>query len=125
MTTTPRCTLTATLHARPEKRADLVKLLESFVPRSRAEPGCIEYHFHVSNEDPNVFYFYENWTDRAALDVHLNLPYQKEWFGRHDEFLSRRVELRFFTMLSDYDKEGTRSAAGRACEEQWRTFAGA
>jgi hypothetical protein len=36
--------------------------------------------------------------------VHLNLPYQKEWFGRHDEFLSRKVELRFFTMLSDYDK---------------------
>ena len=57
-----------------------------------------------ADEDPNVFYFYENWTDRAALDVHLNLPYQKEWFGRHDEFLSRKVELRFFTMLSDYDK---------------------
>jgi quinol monooxygenase YgiN len=104
MATQPRCTLTATLHARPEKRAELVKLLESFVPASRAEHGCIEYHFHVSDEDPNVFYFYENWTDRAALDVHLNLPYQKEWFGRHDEFLSRKVELRFFTMLSDYDK---------------------
>ena len=57
MTATPRCTLTATLHARPEKRAELVKLLESFVPRSRAEAGCIEYHFHVSDEDPNVFYF--------------------------------------------------------------------
>ena len=64
MTTQPRCTLTATLHARPEKRAELIKLLESFVPRSRAEPGCIEYHFHVSDEDANVFYFYENWTDR-------------------------------------------------------------
>ena len=78
------------MHARPEKRAELVKLLESFVPRSRAEAGCIEYHFHVSDEDPNVFY--ENWTDRAALDVHLNLPYQKEWFGRHDEFLSGKVD---------------------------------
>jgi quinol monooxygenase YgiN len=57
-----------------------------------------------SGEDPNIFYFYENWTDRAALNVHLNLPYQKEWFGRHDEFLSREVELRYFSMLSDYDK---------------------
>jgi len=104
MSTQPRCTLTATLHARPEKRAELVKLLESFVPRSRAEPGCIDYHFHVSDDDPNVFYFYENWTDRAALDVHLNLPYQKEWFGRHDDFLAKKVELRFFTMLSAYDK---------------------
>jgi quinol monooxygenase YgiN len=101
---TPKCTLTATLHARPEKRAELIKLLESFMPRSRAEPGCVEYHFHVSDEDPNVFYFYENWTTRAALDVHLNLPYQKEWFARHDEFLAKKVELRFFTMLSEYDK---------------------
>ena len=42
MATQPRCTLTATLHARPEKRAELMKLLESFVPRSRTEPGCIE-----------------------------------------------------------------------------------
>ncbi len=101
---TPKCTLTATLHARPEKRAELITLLESFVPRSRAEPGCVEYHFHVGDEDPDVFYFYENWTTRAALDAHLNLPYQKEWFARHDEFLSNKVELRFFTMLSDYDK---------------------
>ena len=104
MSTQPRCTLTAKLHVRPEKRAELIPLLESFVPRSRGEPGCIEYHFHVSDDDPNVFYFYENWTNRAALDVHLNLPYQKEWFAKHDEFLSKKVELLYFTMLSDYDK---------------------
>jgi quinol monooxygenase YgiN len=101
---TPRCTLTATLQGRPEKRQELMALLESFVPRSRAEKGCIDYHFHVAQEDPNVFYFYENWTSRADLDVHLNLPYQKEWFARHDEFLAKPVELRFFEMLSDYDK---------------------
>jgi len=101
---TPRCTLTATLHARPEKRDELVKLLASFVDRSRAEPGCIDYHFHVSADDPNVFYFYENWTSRKDLDVHLNLPYQKEWFGRHKEFLAKDAELKFFNMLSEYDK---------------------
>jgi quinol monooxygenase YgiN len=101
---TPSCTLTATLHARPEKRDELVKLLASFVGRSRSEPGCVEYHFHVSADDPNVFYFYENWTTRADLDVHLQLPYQKEWFGRHDEFLARPARLEFFEMLSDYDK---------------------
>ncbi len=101
---TPRCTLTATLHARPEKRAELVELLRSFVAKSRAEPGCIDYHFHVSTDDPNVFFFYENWTTRADLDRHLDLPYQKAWFARHKEFLVKDAELRFFEMLSDYDK---------------------
>jgi quinol monooxygenase YgiN len=102
---TPRCTLTATLQGRPEKRDELVALLASFVPRSRAEKGCVDYHFHVSQDDPNVFYFYENWTTREDLDVHLNLPYQKEWFARHDEFLAKPVELRFFEMRSEYDKD--------------------
>ena len=101
---TPRCTLTATLHARPEKRDELIKLLASFVEPSRGEPGCVEYHFHVSAEDPNVFYFYENWATRADLDRHLELPYQKEWFGRHKDFLTQDAELTFFTMLSEYDK---------------------
>ncbi len=99
---TPRCTLTATLHARPEKRAELVALLASFVEPSRSEPGCVEYHFHVSADDPNLFYFYENWVTRADLDRHLELPYQKSWFGRHDEFLTRPAELKFYDMLSEY-----------------------
>jgi quinol monooxygenase YgiN len=100
----PRCTLTATLNARPDKREELIKLLHSFVAPSRAEPGCIDYHFHVSASNPNVFYFYENWMTRADLDRHLALPYQKEWFGRHDEFLSKDAELVFFDMLSEHDK---------------------
>jgi hypothetical protein len=28
-----------------------------------------------------------------------------EWFKRHDEFLTKPAELRFFTMLSEYDKK--------------------
>jgi quinol monooxygenase YgiN len=100
----PRCTLTATLNARPDKRAELVTLLQSFVDRSRSEPGCIDYHFHVSVDDPNLFYFYENWTTRADLDRHLELPYQKEWFGRHAEFLTEPAALTFFEMLSEHDK---------------------
>jgi quinol monooxygenase YgiN len=100
----PSCTLTATLHARAEKRAELVKLLESFVEPSRSEPGCVDYHFHVSADDPNVFYFYENWVTRADLDRHLELPYQKEWFGRHTEFLTKDADLQFFTMLSEPGK---------------------
>ena len=55
-----------------------------------------------SADDRNVFYFYENWTSRADLDRHLQLDYQKQWFGRHAEFLTRDAELKFFEMLSNY-----------------------
>lgn len=60
----PGCTLIAYLHAKPEKREELLKILQSFVRPSRAEPACIDYHLHVSDDDPNLFIFYENWRSR-------------------------------------------------------------
>lgn len=100
----PGCTLTATLHARPEKREELVEFLSAFVAKSRSEQGCVDYHFHVNLEDPNVLYFYENWAEREDFDRHIALDYQKDWFARQGDFLSKPVELRFFDMLSEYDK---------------------
>jgi quinol monooxygenase YgiN len=109
------------LNARPEKRAELITLLESFVDRSGSGPGCIDYHFHVSAADPTIFYFYENWTTRADLDRHLELPYQKEWFGRHAEFLTKPAELKFFDMPSEHDKRQIRRMGGG---RPWRDYAG-
>ena len=68
------CTLIACLHARPEKREELLKILHSLVKPSRAEPACVDYHLHVSNDDPNLFVFYENWRTRKELDEHLETP---------------------------------------------------
>ena len=70
----PGCTLIAYLHAKPEKRDELLKVLHSFVKPSRAEPACVDYHLHVSNDDPNLFVFYENWRTRKELDEHLQTP---------------------------------------------------
>jgi len=78
--------------------------LTSFVDKSRSEQGCVDYHFHVSLDDPNMFYFYENWTERADFDRHIALDYQKDWFAKQGEYLAKPVELRFFEMVSAYDK---------------------
>ena len=88
----PKFNLTATLYAKPEKRAELLKLLTSFVGKSRSEQGCVDYHFHISLDDPNMFYFYENWTERADFERHIALDYQKDWFARQGEYLAKPVE---------------------------------
>ena len=62
----PGCTLIACLHAKPEKREELLKILHSLVKPSRAEPACVDYHLHVSNDDPNLFVFYENWRSTST-----------------------------------------------------------
>lgn len=67
----PGLTLIAILQGKPEKRDDLLATLREFVKPTRAEEGCVEYHLHVSDDDPNKFIFYENWRSKPDLDVHL------------------------------------------------------
>ena len=94
------CTIIGTVTARPETREELATLLLAQVAPTRAEPGCINYDFHVDAADPCVFVFYENWTSREALDTHLAMPHLKPLFSQLDRLLARPVDIRPITMLS-------------------------
>ena len=96
----PGCTIIGMVHGRPEKRDELLALLRSFVAPTRAESGCIEYQFHVSEDDPNAFMFYENWTSRQALAEHLDTPHIAPMLARKAELLAREIEIRHYTMLA-------------------------
>ncbi len=94
-------TIIGTLTARPETREELASLLMALVAPTRAEAGCINYDFHVDAAVPCVFVFYENWTDRAALDAHLAMPHLQPLVSQLDRLLACPVELRPLTMLSE------------------------
>lgn len=94
-------TIIGTVTARPETREELASLLMALVAPTRAEAGCINYDFHVDAADPCVFVFYENWTDRAALDAHLAMPHLQPLFSQLDRLLACPVEIRPLTMLSE------------------------
>ena len=95
-------TLVAYLQAKPEKVQELETVLRSFVEPTRREPGCIDYHFHRSTDDPNVFMFYENWASREDFEKHLAMPYLAAFWERRLDYLERDVDLRFADMLSPY-----------------------
>lgn len=94
-------TIIGTVTARPDTREELASLLMAQVAPTRAEAGCINYDFHVNAADPCVFVFYENWTDRAALDAHLAMPHLQPLFSQLDRLLACPVEIRPLTMLSE------------------------
>lgn len=94
-------TIIGTLTARPGTREELASLLMALVAPTRAEAGCINYDFHVDAADPCVFVFYENWTDRAALDAHLAMPHLQPLVSQLDRLLACPVEIRPLTMLSE------------------------
>jgi len=98
----PGLTLIAILQGKPDKRDELMATLRAFVKPTRAEPGCVDYHLHVSDDDPNQFIFYENWRSRPDLDVHLKTPLLTAFFNRRMDLLEKDVEMRFMKMDSAY-----------------------
>ncbi|SAK95541.1 antibiotic biosynthesis monooxygenase [Caballeronia catudaia] len=93
-------TLIAYLHAKPEKREALEQILRSLVEPTRLEPDCIDYHFHRSVDDPNLFMFYENWRSRESLDQHLAMPHLANFWEHRLDYLESDVDLQFFEMQS-------------------------
>lgn len=62
---TQQLTVTATIIAKPEKRELVKQALLDLIPPTLKEVGCLNYDLHQDNEDPNKFFFYENWATRA------------------------------------------------------------
>jgi quinol monooxygenase YgiN len=49
---------------------------------SKAEAGVLVYQAHRDPENPNVFFFYEQYTDEAAYQAHVESEhFQKHGFG--------------------------------------------
>jgi len=100
------CTVVGILRARPVKRDELRAILEGFVASTRQEEGCVDYHLHVSDTDPNLFMFYENWRSPEDLKHHLTLPHLAPIRERGQELLVAEVEILSYTMLSPYERQG-------------------
>lgn len=66
--------VTGALTARPETLARLTAICIEHSQRSRAEPGCLAHTVHADCENPLRLFFYEEWTDDAALKAHFRVP---------------------------------------------------
>jgi quinol monooxygenase YgiN len=66
--------VTGSVTARPDGFDALRQACLDHVARSRAEDGCVSHAVHVDCEDPLRLFFYEQWTDMAALKAHFRAP---------------------------------------------------
>ena len=63
------------LRIKPEQRDKFLKAVEvDALGSERDEPGCLRFNVLQSEEDENVYYFYELYKDEAALDAHRAAP---------------------------------------------------
>ena len=68
------------LRIKPEQRDTFLKAVEvDALGSERDEPGCLRFNVLQSEEDENVYYFYELYKDEAALDAHRAAPHYAVW----------------------------------------------
>jgi quinol monooxygenase YgiN len=60
----------ATITVKDGRGDDVIAAFEKGAALLHTEPGTEQYVLHRNQNDPNVFYVTELYTDQAALDVH-------------------------------------------------------
>jgi quinol monooxygenase YgiN len=83
-------TVIAYMRAAPGKRDELRAALEALIQPTREEKGYVNYDLHQSVEDPDQFFFYENWNSGDDLDAHLAAPHLRDFAARIPELLDQR-----------------------------------
>jgi len=58
------------------------RALEALVEPNSREKGYVNYDLHQGIEDPDQFFFYENWESDADLDAHLDAPHLRDFAAR-------------------------------------------
>ena len=84
---------------KPGMGAKLQKAALGIIPKTRQEAGCIDYYFHVDEEDPDSFMFYENWMSQKDLDDHLEMPYLKEFIKLLEEVLAEPEDFKHWKII--------------------------
>jgi len=65
---------------KPSMREQFLKAIEADALASeRDEPGCLRFNVLQDERDENVYYFYEVYTDQAALEAHRKTRHYATW----------------------------------------------
>ena len=83
-------TVIAYMRAASGKRDELRQALEALIEPTSQERGFVNYDLHQSLQDPDMFFFYENWESDEALDAHLAAPHLTALAARIPELLDEQ-----------------------------------
>lgn len=72
--------LLVSVKVRADKREKfLAAITENAQSSVRDEPGCCQFDVFEDENEPNHFFYYERYTDRAAFDVHKTSAHFAVW----------------------------------------------
>ena len=63
----------------PERVDEFLKVIEEDAKGSRLEEGCLQFDVLRSQNDSNIFYFYEVYSSQEAVEFHKKQPHFALW----------------------------------------------
>jgi quinol monooxygenase YgiN len=100
----PPLTVAAIIKAKAGCEEKLKRALLELVDPTRAEFGCLQYDLHQGQDDRGLFIFYENWTDRQALEAHFESTHLKAMQEKASAWLAEPVQIHLMTGLNPSKK---------------------
>jgi quinol monooxygenase YgiN len=83
-------TLLVQLRAKQGQHLALESEIRALIAPTRKEAGCLQYDFHRSLDDPNLFLLHEVWASRQHHQAHRNTPHFLRWDARKDSLIASR-----------------------------------
>ena len=81
-----------TVKVKPGMGADFMPIiLENATAAVRTEPDCHMFHVMTSKDDPDIFHFFEVYTNQAALDAHREYAHFKKFRAETEDMVVDRV----------------------------------
>jgi quinol monooxygenase YgiN len=77
----------ATMVAKPGKRDELKAAFAGMFEQVKSEPGTLHYTL-AEGDEPDTLYFWEQYSDQAAMDAHMGSPALAELHGKLGDLLA-------------------------------------
>jgi quinol monooxygenase YgiN len=95
----PKLAVIAKITALPGLRDEVVAVLSDVVAASKDEPGTLLYAMNVDRSEADVVWFYELYSDEAALAAHGGSEAMKAAGGKLRDKAAGRPELHLLDLV--------------------------
>ena len=89
----------AHITAKPDTVDATRELLQGLIEPTCAENGCVTYELLQNNSDPTDFTFVEEWSDDAALDLHLETAHLKHAAAQGADLFAAPPDIRRYKLV--------------------------
>ena len=91
--TTPQIAAIARIPSKPGQRDELINALKPLIEAVEAEEGTLRYILHTDVNEPDVLWFYEQYTDGDAFKAHGSSDAMKTLGPAIGEFAGGKVDI--------------------------------